>query len=117
MALADPQVLPGTPTIELDAVGSTVGTYRSDDLTYTLNVTHQRSGNGRSRHIPKLTLVKIASDPLLPSQNREYSVSVHLVIDAPAQGFTATEIEALYDRFADYLQTAGLGLKLIQGQA
>lgn len=120
MALADPQALPGTPVINLAAIGSTVGNYQSDDSAYNLTVTHTRSGTtatSRVRHQPKLFLRKISADPMTLTQNKEYSMSVHLVIDAPVQGFTNVEQLALFDRFVDYVKTAGLGAKLIQGQA
>lgn len=115
MALADPQVLPGTPTVSLARISANLGSFGSDDSTYELSVEHSR-GN-RARHLVKLTQRKISADPLLPSQNREYSQSVHWLVDHPKQGFSNTEVLALFTRAVAYAGTAGLGASIIQGQA
>lgn len=115
MALADPQVLPGTPTVSLARISATLGQFGSDDSTYTLSVDHSK--NSRARHIVKLTQRKISADPLLPTQNREYSQSIHMVIDHPKQGFSNIEVVALATRFVAYVGTAGLTASIVQGQA
>jgi len=115
MALADPQSLPGTPVVPLARISAALGRFGSDDSTYELTVDHSR--NSRARHTVKLTQRKISADPLLPSQNREYSQSIHIVIDHPKQGFSNTEVVALATRFLAYAQTAGLTASLVQGQA
>jgi hypothetical protein len=53
--------------------------------------TSQSNGN-RRRSLVKLTLNKIAADPIT-AVNSDISTSVHLVIDAPRVGFTDTEIK------------------------
>lgn len=115
MALADPQVVSTTPSISLDRISSEMGKFGNSDLTYELAVLHSRKG--RARHVLKLTQRKISADPLLPSQNREYSQSVHFLIDHPIQGFTATEVSTFAAVFVDYARTAGLIAKLVQGQS
>lgn len=115
MSLADPQVLPAPLSLDLNRIGSTLGEFGSADANYELTVSHSR--NSRSRHMVKLSQRKVATDPLLPSVNKEYSQSVHVVIDHPRQGFSSTEIVALTDVFVKYLSTVGLTTKLVQGQA
>lgn len=115
MALVDPQVLPGTPTVSLPRISTSLGSFGSADSTYELSIDHSR--NSRARHIVKLTQRKISADPLLPSQNREFSQSIHTVIDHPKQGFTNTEVTALGERFAAYVSTAGFIASIVQGQA
>jgi hypothetical protein len=115
MALADPQSIPGSPVISLARISTSLGSFGSDDSTYELSIDHSR--NSRARHIVKLTQRKISADPLLPSQNREYSQSVHMVIDHPKQGFSNTEVTALAVRFAAYVSVAGFNASLVQGQA
>jgi len=115
MALADPQVLPGSPTINLDRVSSALGDFAESTGERELTVQHNK-GN-RIRHVVKLTLRKIAADPLLPAQNREFQQSVHVVIDQPLSGFTNDEVLANVTRFVNYLGTSGLLLKIIQGQS
>jgi hypothetical protein len=116
MALADPQSLPTTPAAtSLARIGAALGLFGSADLTYQLSVEH--STNSRSRHVVKLTQRKISADPLLPTQNREYTQSVHLVIDQPKSGFTAAETSALTEVFVNYMDDATLIGKLVQGQS
>jgi hypothetical protein len=116
MALADPQSLPTTPTAtSLDRITTALGAFASADTTYELTVQHSR--NSRTRHVVKLSQRKISADPLLPSQNREYTQSVHVVIDHPLSGFTASEVTSFVDVFVNYLKTAGLTAKIVQGQS
>jgi hypothetical protein len=115
MALADPQVVSVDPAISLDRISSEMGKFGNADLTYELSVAHSRKG--RARHVLKLSQRKISADPLLPSQNREYSQSVHILIDHPIQGFTATEVVNLATVFVEYAATAGFLADLVQGQA
>jgi hypothetical protein len=116
MALADPQSLPTTPAATpLDRISTALGSFASADTTYELSVQHSR--NSRSRHVVKLTQRKISADPLLPTTNREYTQSVHVVIDHPLQGFTAAEVTSFSEIFVNYLDTAGLLADIVQGQA
>lgn len=117
MALADPQSLPTTPSAtDLDRVSAVLGKFASADTTRELTVNHSRAS--RVRHVVKLTQRKIAADPLLPSQNREYQQSVHIVIDHPIQGFTAQEIVDHAALFVEYLDsTDGLLEDVVQGQS
>lgn len=115
MALADPQVLPADPVINLDRISTEMGRFGSSDATYELQLDHSRKA--RSRHLVRLTHRKISADPLLPSQNREYAVNVNLTIDHPNQGFSAAELTVLGELFVEYLSTAGLMADVIQGQA
>lgn len=115
MALADPQVLPGTPTIDLNRISAALGVFASEDSVKELSISH--SNGNRRRAVVKLTTRKISQDPLLPAQNREYQQSVHIVVDAPKSGFTNAEVVAAAEQFVDYLNTAGLLAKLVQGQA
>lgn len=118
MALSDPLSLPTTPTAtDLNRVSTVLGNFASSDTKYELKVDHSRGS--RARHLVKLTSRKIATDPLLPTLNREYAQSVHLVIDHPIQGFSAAEIKGLAQLFVDFLDSnsgAILGA-IVQGQA
>lgn len=116
MALADPQTVPGAVPVVLNRVSSTLGNFGSSDLTHDLNVSHSRT-SGRIRHVVKLSQRKIATDPLLPSTNRQYTQSVHIVIDTPLQGFAQVDTVALGAKFVAYLATAGLLDAVVQGQS
>jgi hypothetical protein len=115
MALADPQVIPGTPVLSLARVSVQLGNFGSADSTYELTIDH--TSGTRARHLVKLTQRKIAADPFLTTQNREFAQSIHLLANAPKQGYTNTEVVALWDRFAAYIATGGLAAAIIAGQA
>jgi len=116
MALADPQSLPTSPSAtDLNRVSTVLGRFASADTSYELRVDH--SNGSRNRHVVKLTQRKLAADPLLPSQNKVYDQSAHIVIDSPLQGFSAAETTALFALFVDYVDNAGLQVAVVQGQA
>lgn len=116
MALSDPLSLPTTPTAtDLNRISTVLGNFASSDTKYELRVDHSRGS--RARHLVKLTSRKIATDPLLPTQNREYAQSVHLVIDHPLQGFSATEIKDLAQLFVDFVDNGTFLGAIVQGQA
>lgn len=118
MALADPQSLPTTPSpTPLARVGAELGKFQSGDTTYDLLVTHAFPSNGRRRHVIRVGNRKISTDPLLPSQNREYSVACTFTIDHPAQGYSAAEVAAFAKLVQSYLGTSGLLDAAVQGQA
>lgn len=104
MALSDPQ------TVTVNAVAKTLARVSSGDYSgafnsaadgLTLRVSH---ANGkRNRSTVRLEISKISADPLVPSTNRPYSMTVYLVLDTPTQGFSVTEttnnLKALVDWF------------------
>ena len=99
MAFADPQ------TVTVNAVAQTLpriadpkdmaSAYRKDDTTYRLDIQHtEGKGNlARNRRLVRLTRNLIAADPFAPSVNSKFSHSMYLVIDAPAVGFTTTQLK------------------------
>lgn len=117
MALADPQSLPTDPATPLSRIGSEMGKFQSEDTTNDLLVTHSFPSNGRRRHVIRVGNRKIATDPLLPSQNREYSIACTFTIDHPAQGYSATEVAEFAEVVQTYLGTSGLLPAVVQGQA
>lgn len=112
MALSDPQ------TVTVNAVAKTLARVSSGDFSgaftstadgLVLRVSHTQAK--RNRSTVRLEISKISADPLVPSTNRPYSMTVYAVIDTPPQGFSTTEItnnvKALVDWFTagTYAQT------------
>lgn len=92
-------------------VGPTSGTFTKDDGSYKLSISHQ---NGkRVRRQLRLDFSKIATDPLIPTQNAPYSMSVYLVVDQPKVGFTNAELKYVVDGLTAYL-SASSGAKVSQ---
>lgn len=66
------------------------GTFRNGDSSHAFRVSH--SIGKRARHVARYDFSKIASDPFTAGQNKRYSASAYLVIDAPLDGFTSAEL-------------------------
>jgi hypothetical protein len=103
MAFADPQsvTVDGT-AIDLPRTGQSLqeGTFRSADREYELSIKH--SDGSRYRHLAQLKDNAVVANPLVPDQNVAISMHAHLVIDAPRNGFSATEIAALATAIVDW---------------
>lgn len=112
MALADPQ------SVTINAIAQTLprvssgdgrGAFRKDDATVELLATHN---NGkRLRHTVRLNHSKVAVDPLVPTVNAPYSMSVIMTIDVPIVGYSLTEQKQIVDGFTAWT-TASSGANL-----
>jgi len=93
---ADPQSLAmtgwtGTPfSLPRIGAGLTSGEFSTDDGTKALFISHQTGK--RQRDLVKLSVSKIAPDPLISSTNIKYSGSIGITFDRPITGFTVDEI-------------------------
>jgi hypothetical protein len=92
-------------------VGPASGTFTKDDGSYKLSISHQTGR--RVRRQLRLDFSKIATDPLIPTQNAPYSMSVYVVVDQPKVGFTNAELKQVVDGLTAYL-TASSGAKVTQ---
>jgi len=114
MSFADPQsVTINAVAISLPRTSSGVntGVFTSADGLTRESVSH--SYGKRTRRTIRLDVSKIGADPLLPTVNTKFSASVYLVVDAPAAGYTNTELKQAADGFLAVL-TASSGAKLTQ---
>lgn len=121
MAFADPQsvtvnaVAQSLPRISDSQLSSS---YRKDDTTWRLDIQHTE-GKGlsaRNRRLVRLTQTKIAADPFAPSVNNKYSHSVYVVFDAPATGFTNTELKDAALGLVGWLTSANI-LKVLGAES
>lgn len=113
MAFSDPQsVTINAVAVTLPRTGSGVnaGTFKSNDGTVQLSVSH--AYGKRNRRTIRIDHSKIAADPLL-SENVEFSMSSYLVVDVPPRGYTVTEAKQVVDGLLAYL-TATSGAKITQ---
>lgn len=117
---ADPQsVTVGGVTSSLPRTGSGIGygTFSSNDGTVSMDV-RQNLGK-RFRRTVSITSKKYSADPLRPSENVPVTATVRIIVDAPVQGFSAADLEALYVGFVANL-AAGTNAnvkKLLGGEA
>jgi hypothetical protein len=104
MAFADPQsvtILAAPQSLPRVSVGENRATYRKDDNTVEMTVSH--TYGKRNRRALRLTTNKVAADPLVPATNVAHSISVTLVVDVPIVGYTVAEQKALVDALTAYL--------------
>lgn len=110
--LADPQsvtINAVAQTLPAVARGVNSSSYRKDDGTVALTISHQFGK--RTRRTARLDYSKIVADPLVPAQNQKVSMSAYLVIDQPITGLTNAEIKYVVDALTGYL-TASSGAKV-----
>jgi len=117
MALADPQsvTINGVAT-SLARVGQSLneGVFKSSDGTVTLSVKHDNMK--RYRHIAQLRQDSIVANPLVPDQNMAIATWAHIVIDAPKNGFSNTQIGYIANAIAAWATPANVA-KLITGES
>lgn len=110
MAFADPQTIL-TQSLPRTSSGVNSGAFIKDDGTRKLDVNH--SYGRRTRRAIKFTDTKVAADPLNPTTNKPYSMSVTLVVDVPTFGYTVAEEKVIVDGLVAYL-TASSGARVTQ---
>lgn len=107
MALADPQSIKisGTTTpLPRVSTGDFESVYESADglIKLSLSTTQGR----RKRQVVRVDVSKITSDPFIPANNVEVSMSNYLVFDRPPAGYSNAEAKAVYDGFFEALQAS-----------
>lgn len=114
MAFTDPQsVTINAVANSLPRVSSGInqGSFRKDDGTVALTVSHQYGS--RTRRTIRLDHQKFAADPLVSSTNVLRSMSAYVVVDVPVQGYTIAEQKQIVDALTAYL-TASTGARVTQ---
>lgn len=91
-----------------------LGEFATSDGKYRL-VLKQNSSAKRFRREGRLTMTKIAADPLT-AVNQEISASVYLVIDEPKWGFTDADLVSLINGFKGWAISPGPVDKLLGGE-
>lgn len=118
LAFSDPQsvtvnaVAQSLPNIIRDSFTST---YRKDDGTVTLKISHNESK--RNRRTVRVDFEKIAADPFTPALNQKFTGSVYIVIDSPVTGFTNTELGYYVAALRDWLGTGTNTTKVLGGES
>lgn len=119
MALADPQsVTINSVAVSLPRTSSSpnAGVFTSNDGNTKLSVSHQYGK--RNRHLIRIDHRKIAPDPLISSQNIQYSMSFYAVADVPETGYTVAEAKQVIDGFIAALNASSGALitKMLGGE-
>jgi len=120
MAFTDPQSITiGGVTTSLPRV-SNLGDgakYSSSDGLIDLSASH--AYGRRTRRVLRVDHQKITSDPFIPAQNAEVSMSNYIVFDLPKVGYTNAEALAVYNGFKTMFtaSTDALITKLLGGES
>ena len=96
MSQADPQSIKisgVTTSLPRVSTGELKSRYESSDGLIDLSFSTQ--DGKRLRQTARIDHTKIAADPLAPTLNAEYGMSVQLVIDRPKAGYTNAEALAI----------------------
>jgi len=105
VAYADPATITINSVAQtLARTGSGVGSgkFQTNDGNFTLDIQHVYGKRGR--HSIALRQRKIAADPLISANNKEFTMQARLTFDVPDnQGFTVAEQKLLWDGFAVWL--------------
>jgi peroxiredoxin family protein len=99
MALTDPQKFKEVAAAEVTAPRVSSGDYKSvystSDGLNKLTVSTSESNSNRKRHLVRIDVSKLATNPYEESKKQDISMSVYLVIDRPVAGFTVSEAKKL----------------------
>lgn len=107
MALADPQKIKVTAT-EATCPRVDTGNFASQYLNSdgTVRIRVSTTNGKRKRHMVRVDLNKITTDPLVPAENEEVSSSCYLVVDRPITGFTNEELQKVVEGLVTYLSAS-----------
>ena len=94
--LTEPQSVTTDAAHSLPRVGmdSQSGEFKNSADGYDLVITHDYS-SARQRHVVWLEQVKIVTDPLFSTQNKQVVARATLTVSAPQSGYTATQLKEL----------------------
>jgi hypothetical protein len=123
MALTDPQKFKEAAGTEVTAPRVSSGDFKSiyetsDGLT-KLTVSTQESNSSRKRHLVRIDVSKLATNPYEETKKQEISMSVYLVIDRPTAGFTVAEAKKLVEGLVGLCSASSYALveKAIGGES
>lgn len=113
----DPQtILVNAVTQTLPAIARSVdsSTYAKDDGLYKLLISRKYLPV-RKRYSIRIDTSKVAADPLSSANNKVYSTSAYMVVDAPTVGYTNAELRDVAVALSAWCTSANL-LKVLGGE-
>lgn len=101
MALTDPQKFKEVSATEVTAPRVSSGDFKSiyetSDGLDKLTISTQETAGSRRRHLVRIDVKKLATNPFEETKKSYISTSVYLVVDRPVAGFTVAEIRKLVE--------------------
>lgn len=98
--------------------GPTTASYVSSDRAYEMLTTSNVTKGGRRRSTVSLRMNKVAADPLTPTMNGVFPVTVTVTVNQPVAGVTPAEVLAFCQDFLTGVRASSDALltKIVDGQ-
>jgi len=114
MALADPQKFKEVAGTEVTAPRVSSGDFKSiyetSDGLNKLTVSTQETSGNRLRHLVRIDVSKLATNPFEETKKQNISMSVYLIVDRPEAGFTVAEAKKLVEGLVGLLSASTYSL-------
>jgi hypothetical protein len=123
MALTDPQKFKEVAGTEVTAPRVSSGDFKSiyetSDGLNLLTISTSTSNSNRKRHLVRVDVSKLATNPYEETKKQSISMSVYLVIDRPEAGFTVSECKKLVEGLVGLLSASSYSVteKVIGGES
>jgi predicted peroxiredoxin len=123
MALTDPQKFKEVAGTEVTAPRVSSGDFKSiyetSDGLNVLSISTQESNSVRKRHLVRIDVNKLATNPYEETKKQNISMSVYLVVDRPVAGFTVAEAKKLVEGLVGLLSASTYSLteKVLGGES
>lgn len=121
--LTDPQKFKEVAGTEVTAPRVSTGDFRSiyetSDGLNKLTLSTQESGNNRRRHLVRIDVEKLTTNPYEESKKQAVDMSVYLVIDRPIAGYSVAECKKLVEGLVGLLSASTYALteKVLGGES
>jgi peroxiredoxin family protein len=110
MALTDPQKFKEVAGTEVTAPRVSTGDFKSiyetSDGLNKLTFSTSESNSSRKRHLVRIDVSKLATNPYEETKKQSISASIYLVIDRPEAGFTVGEMKKLAEGLVGLLSAS-----------
>jgi peroxiredoxin family protein len=123
MALTDPQKFKEVAGTEVTAPrvssGNFSSVYETSDGLNVLRISTSESTSNRKRHLVRIDVSKLATNPYEETKKQDISMSAYVVIDRPKAGFTTAEAKKLVEGLVGLLSATSYSLteKVIGGES
>jgi len=114
MALTDPQKFKEVAGTEVIAprvdTGGFKSIYETSDGLNVLTISTSESNSSRKRHLVRIDVSKLTTNPYEESKKQTVSMSAYVVIDRPVAGFTVSEAKKLVEGLVGLLSATSYSL-------
>lgn len=123
MALTDPQKFKEVAGTEVTAPrvssGDFKSVYETSDGLNMLTLSTTTSNSSRRRHLVRIDVEKVATNPFEEARKEPVSMSCYLVVDRPSTGYSVTEAKKLIEGLVGLISASSYSVseKLLGGES